>query len=287
MGGVDLHIHTTASDGLLTPADVVRVALEKGLSAIAITDHDTTDGIDEALEAARGHDHDLEVIPGIELSAEQGSREVHILGYYVDQRDRNLQAKMKVLREARRQRARRMVGKLAGLGLPVSWERVLEIAGDSSAFGRPHLAQALQEKGYVESINEAFHRFIGLGGPAYVARYKLSPTQALDIIRAAGGLPVMAHPWRLEDVVIRLAGCGLAGLEAYYPTYSQEQREELARLGEQYGLIATGGTDFHGYEQNGPLSLGDVPVPLESVRRLRGLRKSRLGRADSCDGPHH
>jgi predicted metal-dependent phosphoesterase TrpH len=284
MGGVDLHIHTTASDGLLTPAEVVRVALEKGLSAIAITDHDTTDGLDEALAAARGHQ--LEVIPGIELSAEQRSREVHILGYYVNHRDRDLQAKLEVLRRARRERARKMVGKLATMGLPVSWERVQEIAGDSSAFGRPHVAQALQEKGYVGSINEAFYRFIGLGGPAYVARYKLTPTQALEMIRAAGGLPVLAHPWRQEDVVVRLAGCGLVGLEAYYPRYSDEEREELAKLGRQYGLIATGGTDFHGYEQNGPLSLGDVPVPADSVERLRGLRKSRSGRTDPSDGPH-
>ena len=285
MGGVDLHIHTTASDGLLAPAEVVRVALEKGLSAIAITDHDTTDGLDEALAAARGHE--LEVIPGIELSAEQGSREVHILGYYVNHRDRDLQEKLKVLRRARRERARKMVGKLAGMGLPVSWERVLEIAGDSSAFGRPHVARALQEKGYVGSINEAFYKFIGLNGPAYVARYKLTPTQALEMIGAAGGLPVLAHPWRQEDVVIRLAGCGLVGLEAYYPRYSHEEREELAKLGQRYGLIATGGTDFHGYEQNGPLSLGDVPVPADSVERLRGLRKSRMGRTDSRDSPHH
>jgi predicted metal-dependent phosphoesterase TrpH len=283
MGRVDLHIHTTASDGLLTPAEVVRVALEKGLSAIAITDHDTTDGLDEAVAAARGHE--LEVIPGIELSAEQGSREVHILGYYVNHRDRDLQEKLEVLGRARRERARRMVGKLASMGLPVSWERVLEIAGDSSAFGRPHVAQALQEKGYVGSINEAFYKFIGLGGPAYVARYKLTPTQALEIIRAAGGLPVLAHPWRQEDVVIKLAGCGLVGLEAYYPRYSHEEREELAKLGQRYGLLATGGTDFHGYEQNGPLSLGDVPVPADSVERLRALGKSRMGRTDSFDGP--
>lgn len=285
MAGVDLHIHTTASDGLLSPAEVVRVALEKGLSAIAITDHDTTDGLDEALAAARGHE--LEVIPGIELSAEQGSREVHILGYYVNHRDRDLQEKLEVLRRARRERARKMVGKLAGMGLPVSWERVLEIAGDSSAFGRPHVARALQEKGYVGSINEAFYKFIGLSGPAYVARYKLTPTQALEMIGAAGGLPVLAHPWRQEDVVIRLAGCGLVGLEAYYPRYSHEEREELAKLGQRYGLIATGGTDFHCYEQNGPLSLGDVPVPADSVERLRALGNRRAGRTDSRDSPHH
>jgi len=285
MGGVDLHIHTTASDGLLTPAEVVRTALEKGLSAIAITDHDTTDGLDEALAAAQGHE--LEVIPGIELSAEQGSREAHILGYYLDHHDRNLQEKLEVLRRARRERAWKMVGKLADMGLFVSWDRILEIAGDSSAFGRPHVAQALQEKGYVGSINEAFYRYIGRGGPAYVARYKLSPTQALEMIRAAGGFPVLAHPWRQEDLVIRLAGCGLVGLEAYYPRYSPEEREELAKLGQQYGLIATGGTDFHGYEQNGPLSLGDVSVPADAVERLRDLRKSREGGTDSLDVSHY
>jgi hypothetical protein len=274
MGGVDLHIHTTASDGLLSPAEVVRVAVEKGLSVIAITDHDTTAGLDEALDAARGHE--LEVIPGIELSAQEGSREVHILGYYVNHGDRELQEKLEVLRRARRERARQMVAKLAGMGFPVSWERLLEIAGDSSAFGRPHVAQALQEKGYVGSINEAFYRFIGLGGPAYVARYKLAPTQALQMIKTAGGLPVLAHPWRQEDVAIALVGCGLVGLEAYYPRYSHEEREELAGLGKRYGLIATGGTDFHGYEQNGPVCLGDVDVPADAVERLRGLRKSRL-----------
>jgi predicted metal-dependent phosphoesterase TrpH len=285
MGGADLHIHTTASDGLLAPADVVRIAIEKGLSVIAITDHDTTDGLDEALEAARGHE--LEVIAGVELSAEQGPREVHILGYYVDHRDRDLQEKLKVLRRARWERARKMVAKLADLGLPVSWERVLEIAGDSSAFGRPHVAQALQEKGYVGSINEAFYKFIGLDGPAYVARYKLSPTQALEMIKAAGGLPVLAHPWRQEDVAVRLAACGLVGLEAYYPRYSQEEREKLAELAQEYGLIATGGTDFHGYEENSPLSLGDVPVPADSIRRLRSLRRSCLGQTDSFHGSHH
>jgi predicted metal-dependent phosphoesterase TrpH len=269
MGKVDLHIHTTASDGVLTPARVVQAAIDEGLSAIAITDHDTVEGIPQALMAAQGAD--LEVIPGVELSAEQDSSEVHILGYYIDHQSSALQERLEVLRRARRERARNMVRKLERMGLPISWERVQEIAGDSSAFGRPHVARALHERGYVGSVNDAFHRYIGLDGPAYVARYKLSPTQAMELIRAAGGLPVLAHPWRQREMVAGLAGLGLVGLEAYCPGYSPEASGELVRLGEKYNLIATGGTDFHGYGENGVRPLGAVPVPMESLERLRAL----------------
>jgi predicted metal-dependent phosphoesterase TrpH len=269
MGNVDLHIHTTASDGVLTPAEVVQAAIDEGLSAVAITDHDTVEGIPQALTAA--HATVLEVIPGVELSAEQDSSEVHILGYYIDYQSRALLDKLVVLRRARRERARNMVSKLERMGLLVSWERVQEIAGDSSAFGRPHIARALHERGYVGSVNDAFHRYIGLDGPAYVARYKLSPTQAVEMIRAAGGLPVLAHPWRQREMVAGLAGLGLVGLEAYCPGYSPEVSGELVRLGEKYNLIATGGTDFHGYGGNGVRPLGDVPVPMESLERLRAL----------------
>ncbi len=269
MSRVDLHIHTTASDGTLTPTEVVQTAIENGLSAIAITDHDTTGGLEEALAAAEGTV--LEVVPGIELSAEHGSGEAHILGYFVDRRDEALQEMLAVLRRARRERARKMIGKLAGMGVIVSWGRVQEIAGDSSAFGRPHIAEALREKGYVDSINEAFYRYIGLDGPAYVARYKLTPSQAVEIVRAAGGLPVLAHPWHQRDMIVSLSACGLVGLEACYPRYSDEEREELASLAERYGLIVTGGTDFHGYADDGDLTLGDVPVPPDSLERLRAM----------------
>jgi predicted metal-dependent phosphoesterase TrpH len=269
MGRVDLHIHTTASDGVLSPAQVVEAAVEKGLHAIAITDHDTTDGIDEALEAAARSE--LEVIPGIELSTEQGNWELHVLGYYLDHHDSRLQERLGVLRRARRERAQKMVGKLAGMGLPVPWESVLHIAGDSSSFGRPHVAQALCDSGFVSSIDEAFDRYIGFRGPAYVARYKLSPEEALQIISCAGGLPVLAHPWRHEDMVPRLASRGLVGLEVYYPTYSSDESQALAGLAQRYGLIATGGTDFHGFGDETPHLLGEVQVPEESLQRLRAL----------------
>ncbi|TKJ30337.1 MAG: hypothetical protein CEE40_05410 [Chloroflexi bacterium B3_Chlor] len=275
MGNVDLHIHTVASDGALTPLQVVEEAGAKGLIAIAITDHDTTAGIDEALRAAEGTA--LEVIPGIELSADQGSEEIHILGYYVDHHDAALQKKLDVLRRARRKRARRMVEKLAALGVPVRWERVLEITAESSAFGRPHIAQALKERGYVISANEAFDRYIGLEGPAYVSRYKLTPVEALEMITAAQGLPVLAHSRGQEYRLRELAAAGLVGLEAYYPSYSMKESEALARLAEKHNLIPTGGTDFHGYAGGVTTALGEVGVPPESLERLRTLAKSRTG----------
>jgi predicted metal-dependent phosphoesterase TrpH len=269
MGRLDLHIHTTASDGVLTSTEVVRVAVDKGLEAIAITDHDTTAGIDAALEAAQSER--LEVIPGIELSTEEGSREVHILGYYIDHLDEGLQERLDVLRRARRDRAWKMVQKLEGLGLPVSWEHVEEIADQTSAFGRPHIAQALLERGYVGSVNEAFDRYIGLRGPAYVARYKLTPEEAIQMVAHAKGLPVLAHPWRQEEIVPRLAALGLMGLEVYYPSYSENERELLAALAKKHDLVPTGGSDFHGYNVNATHSLGEVPVPIESLERLHAL----------------
>ncbi|HEM62022.1 MAG TPA: PHP domain-containing protein [Chloroflexi bacterium] len=269
MAKVDLHVHTTASDGVLEPGEIVEVANKKGLAAVAITDHDTTDGVDEALEAAQGTG--LEVIPGIELSAEHNGREVHILGYYLDHENEALQEKLDVLHRSRRERASKMVDRLAGLGVRVSWERVAAIAGHTSAFGRPHVAQALCEAGFVGSVDEAFDRYIGYRGPAYVARFKLTAEEALQIIADAQGVPVLAHPWRQEDVIPTLAAKGLVGLEVYYPRYSSEERQMLARLARQHGLVPTGGTDFHGYGEEAMEVLGEVPVPQDSVERLRVL----------------
>jgi predicted metal-dependent phosphoesterase TrpH len=273
MGKVDLHIHTTASDGVYTPFEVVQVAVAKGLSTIAITDHDTVAGIDEALEAARGTV--LEVIPGIELSAVRGSRETHIVGYYLDHHDEALKKRLDALRQSRRERAWKMVDKLSGLGMPLSWQRVEEIAADSSAFGRPHIAQALRERGYVASINEAFEIYIGLRGPAYVSRYKLTAVEALEMIIAAMGLPVLAHPRGQEGILPELVERGLVGLEAHYPAYTSEETEALVRLAHKHDLICTGGSDLHGYGGFGSVALGEVRVPPESAERLRALAMNR------------
>jgi predicted metal-dependent phosphoesterase TrpH len=277
MGRVDLHIHTTASDGAFAPFRVVEGAVARGLTTIAITDHDTTAGIGEALEAAKGTA--LEVIPGLELNAERGAEEIHILGYYVDHHDGALQKKLEVLRQARLERARKMVKRLTESGMPLCWERVVEIAGESSAFGRPHIALALREEGYVVSTNEAFDKYIGLRGPAYVSRYRLAPVEAVEMIIAAKGLPVLAHARGQERVLPKLMEAGLVGLEAYYPSYSIEESEALVQLARKHNLIPTGGTDLHGHEGFATVALGEVWVPLESVERLRALVMSRVGPA--------
>ncbi|MER3457670.1 MAG: hypothetical protein C4309_02600, partial [Chloroflexota bacterium] len=182
---IDLHTHSTASDGRLTPTELVHLALERGLTAIALTDHDTTDGVAEAQTAAR--DTGLEVIAGVEINTESEDGDVHFLGYFVRPDDAAFQAQLATLRNARLGRARLMVEKLARLGLPLDWERVQAIAGEG-AVGRPHVARALLERGYITTISEAFEKYIGHEGPAYVPRYRLTPEEAIAVIRAAGGV---------------------------------------------------------------------------------------------------
>jgi predicted metal-dependent phosphoesterase TrpH len=269
---VDLHLHSTASDGRLSPSELVAMALEGGLLAIAITDHDTTVGIDEALEAARGTE--LELIPGVEISCDVPHQEVHILGYYIDHHDPILEKRLSTFRQARLQRARGMLRKLAALGLPLEWETVAELAGGGSV-GRPHIAQAMVRKGYVASPEQAFDLYIGRNGPAYVERYKLKPVDAVSLIKEARGLPVLAHPLKVTHFLPSLIERGLVGLEVYYDGYSPEDMEELAYLGRKYGLIPTGGSDFHGSGVTDTVGMGGVRVPLESVERLRALARTR------------
>jgi len=267
----DLHLHSTASDGAYSPAQLVKMALAKGLGAISLTDHDSTEGIDLALQAAQGTL--LEVIPGVEISAEVGSQESHILGYYIDHRAEPLQERLKAIRDFRRHRAWKMLERLKDLGMPLNRERVAEIAGGGS-IGRPHIARAMMEKGYVSSTTEAFVNYIGRNGPAYVPRYKITPLEATQMILEAGGLPVLAHPLEVLPLLPELAAAGLVGLEAYYGQYSPEQRDDLARWAEKYGLIATGGSDFHGPGILETPDLGEVWIPEEVVARLRALKRS-------------
>lgn len=270
---IDLHMHTTASDGALSPTELVREAHTRGLECIAVTDHDSTDGIDEAV--AEGERLGVHVIPGIEMSTDIPRAEVHILGYYLEYRDDEFQAVLRQLREGRRERAEKMVAKLAGMGVVIPWERVLEVAGQGSV-GRPHIAQVMVEKGYVSSMVEAFTDYIGRNAPAYVERYKLTPADAVRLIRKVRGLPVLAHPGEvltLDTLLPELIAAGLVGLECYYGDYSPETVEGLLALADEHGLIPTGGTDFHRVEGigRGPHHPGDTWVPWESVRRLRAL----------------
>ena len=242
------------------------MALGLHLRVIAIADHDSTDGVAEAQESAR--DTSLEVVPAVEINVDYGRLELHILGYYLDPTSAELQVALAQLRAGRQDRARQMVERLAHLGLPLSWERVAAIAGEGTAIGRPHVAQALLECGYVGSIQEAFTSYIGHGGPAYVERFKLSPAEAISLVRRARGVPVLAHPLTLMDVVPQLVRQGLAGIEVYYTGYTDEERALLLAVATKYGLLVTGGSDFHGYEIAPNNILGGVRVPRACLTTL-------------------
>jgi predicted metal-dependent phosphoesterase TrpH len=279
MSKIDLHVHTNASDGKYPPAELVALAARNGLGLLAITDHDTVSGIVPSLDAARAFP-DLKIIPGVEISSHSPGSEVHVLGYFINYEDSKLLKQMAALGDSRQDRAKAMVEKLRGLGLDISLERVQQIAGDGS-IGRPHIAQALMEKGYVSSFQEVFTRYIGQGGPAYVERIKLTPDEAVKLILKSGGLPVLAHPSTINDaeaVVSRLADRGLVGLEAYYKDYTDERRHDMVSLAHRYKLIATGGSDFHGIDGVTEVMLGDARVPRECgenlirVARDRGLK---------------
>lgn len=276
MGWVDLHVHSTASDGKLTPAEVIGEAAEKGMSYIALADHDTVDGIAAAKKAAQSFPG-LTVIPAIEISTDIPQGEVHVLGYFIDYTDAELLAKLEDFKDSRLKRAQAMVAKLADLGVPVAWQRVLEIAG-SSTIGRPHIAQAMMEKGHVASFKNAFDEYLGHGKPAYVAREKMLPAEAVAIIVKAKGLPVLAHPLTTEDpegLITELKPAGLVGLEAFYGEYDAEEVEGLLALAQKHGLIATGGSDFHGIEPEEETAIGGADVPLEAVERLIALKEKK------------
>ncbi len=264
---MDLHTHSTASDGELSPAELVRFALARGLAAIALTDHDTVAGLDDAIAAARGTA--LYVVPGVELSCDVYKNEVHILGYFINWRDAAFLAMLDKFRDGRYGRAEKMVRKLAALGAPISFERVKQIAGDAS-IGRPHVAQALVEAGHVVSVVEAFDKYIGRNAPAYVERFRLMPADAVTLILRAGGVPVLAHPREVTDYIYPLVKVGLVGLEVNYGLYDDATRADLARWARQYGLIQTGGTDFHGPNQAvHSAMLGEVDVSFDVVEQLR------------------
>ncbi len=273
---VDLHTHSTASDGVLPPADLVRAAREHGVGVLALTDHDTTDGVAEALDAGRAYR--VDVIPGVEINTDVDAYEVHVLGYFIDHTQQEFQRFLGRMRAGRVERAERMVERLCALGVRVEWARVRAIAG-TSAVGRPHVARALVEAGRVGSVQEAFERFLSRSGPAYVPRTRLLPEEAVETIRSAGGVPVLAHPgWEASGPVIErvpaLVARGLCGIEVYYPDHTPAMVSAYLDVVRRYGLIATGGTDFHGGGIATRVALGSVPVPAEAVAALRARWES-------------
>ncbi|HEX6513587.1 MAG TPA: PHP domain-containing protein [Chloroflexota bacterium] len=272
---VDLHSHSTISDGSERPETVVRKAAAAGVRFLALTDHDGTGGLDEAIATARQVDG-MELIPGIELSAEEG---IHVLGYFIAYHDPALQATLGRLQEGREGRAHEMVERLAELGMPLEFERIKRIA--DGAIGRPHVARAMLERGYVQTFAEAFDRWLAIGQPAYIPSEKLTAAQAIDMIRRAGGVASWAHPeWPdgphryrpTEETLRQLVEAGLQGIEVYYFDHTPEAAERFLELARRYQLVPTGGSDYHGPEVR-PVELGSVDVPEQTVDKLRELSR--------------
>jgi predicted metal-dependent phosphoesterase TrpH len=265
---IDLHVHTTASDGTTDPAAVVEMAVTLRLTAVAITDHDSVGGVRPAIDAARGR---IEVVPGIELSATYAGRDFHVLGYFIDHTDPSLLARLSVLQRDRLDRASRMVDALAATGNRITLEGVL-LHANEGAVGRSHVARALVEAGAVEDVEEAFARLIGRDGACYVEKPVVAVDEACRIIRAAGGVPLLAHPGvsRADDCIGPLVEMGLAGIEAYHAEHDRSRRAHYARLAERLGIAVSGGSDYHGPTAKGSrLGAGDTPPG--SLERLRAL----------------
>lgn len=279
----DFHSHSTASDGVLPPAELIELAYKQGVRVLAMTDHDSTEGVPEARRAAERHP-DFTLIPGVEMGTDIPGDEVHVLGYYLEPDNEALQQALLRLRNARELRGQGMVEKLRGMGLDVTWEQVQRFAGDG-AVGRPHVAQALYESGCVASVKEAFDTYIGRNGPAYVDRIKMTPAEAVEAIVRLGGVPCLAHPRdlvQLDEILTELKAAGLAGMEVYYKDYAPDDVERLRQAAERFGLIPLGGSDYHGlFGQEEPLPGGmHSPLPDESIEALLKLGRERTaGRA--------
>jgi predicted metal-dependent phosphoesterase TrpH len=281
---VDLHVHTTASDGTMSPAELVRYAKEKGLRAIAITDHDTVEGIAEGLQ--EGSNLGLEVIPGVELSVAYSKGTMHLLGYYIDHTSAELLEKLAIVQQARAERNLKMVEKLRELGIEIDLSEIKE-APEHGQIGRPHFAYTLVQKGHAQNIQDAFERYLRKGGPAYVEKFKFSPQEAISVIHKAGGVTVLAHPFTLnqvqlqdlEPIIVALKEKGLDGIETYNPEHSEGQIKIYRHLAQKYGLVMTGGSDFHGLTKDAVdlgEGYGDREFSYKLVEDLQARREARL-----------
>jgi predicted metal-dependent phosphoesterase TrpH len=276
----DFHTHSTASDGRLTPTQLVDLAAGQGVKYHALTDHDSTEGIAEARAAAAKHPGYV-LIPGVEMGTDIEGAEVHMLGLYLDPDDPKLQEMLAKLREGRVGRGYGIVQKLRAMGILIEWERVQEIAGDASV-GRPHVAQALVEAGYVSKVSEAFDKWIGRNGPAYVEREKMTPAESVRCIVERGGLACLAHPADLADLdnlLVELKDAGMTAMEVFYKDYPPETVERLRVTAEKHGLLPLGGSDYHGIFGNEEPLPGNIPLPDSSIERLLELARKLPNRA--------
>ena len=269
---IDLHLHTTASDGSYTPTEIVDKAKEAGLAAIAITDHDNMNGVEEALK--RGGEIGIQVVPGIELNTDYKDIEVHVLGYYLNTDSDKVQSVLETLVEAREERARKIVEKLKQQGVNISFEKVVQLAGDG-AIGRPHIARVLMKEGYVGQWGDAFDKYIGRDCPAYVPRTKLTPFEAVDLILKAEGIPVIAHPGlnNLDDIIPQMIDRGLMGIEVYHYEHTAEEKRHYRKMAEDNNLLITGGSDCHGPGSKSGVNLGQVKLPIEYLEKLEKTKR--------------
>ncbi|XEC96968.1 PHP domain-containing protein [Paenibacillus tarimensis] len=280
MNRADLHTHTTASDGMRTPTDVVRLAKKAGLAAVAITDHDTVAGVAEALQT--GQQLGIEVVPGVEISTSEDGKDIHVLGYFTDLHDKRWLERLATLREGRESRNERIVGMLQGLGIEIAIDDVYKAAGkkaEAESVGRPHIAEALLRKGVVGSISEAFDRYIGAGKPAFVSIPKVSPFEAIDWIREAGGTSVIAHPglYGADPLIEALIRHGADGIEVYHSDHSEEDEERYLKLAHAHGMIITGGSDYHGERNDVSYhgGIGNRTVDIGVIRQLKARQGKR------------
>lgn len=268
MGKADLHIHTTSSDGMLSPEEVVKWAVYKKLSAIGITDHDTIKGIQPAIDYSINYK--IEIVPGIELSTEYNEEEIHILGYYIDYKKDWLQQKLNEIYESRYNRAIKMIEKLSDLGIQITLQQVKNIA-EAGTIGRPHIARAMQERGYIDNMKDAFKKYIGKGCPAYVERYKITCEEAIDMIKTLGGVPVLAHPGLINNKVNlnKILDIGIEGIEVYHSKHDDETIRNTYKLAVDRKLLITGGSDCHGIFINNEPILGNIWVDYKNVQLLK------------------
>ncbi|AOY77254.1 PHP domain-containing protein [Clostridium formicaceticum] len=272
---IDMHTHTTASDGTYSPRQLIDYAITKGLSGIAITDHDTVEGIDEGMNYASKLGKFI-VITGIELSTEYLGEEVHILGYDINHTSKDLLQALSFIQEQRRNRAVKIVDKLQKLGLLITYDEVLKIAREG-AVGRPHIARVLLEKGYIESIQEAFHKYLSKGCPAYVPRYKITPFEAIDMIKKAEGFVTIAHPGLIknEKILIDILEKKVDGIEVYHPEHGEKEHKKFSLIARQYHLKVTAGSDFHS-PPKGETRHGDLGSEKISIEEVDKFIKSKV-----------
>jgi len=274
----DLHVHTSASDGEETPQTVILRAIETGLAGLAITDHDTVDGLEPARQFIEENLFEIDFIPGIELNTDYGEDEVHILGYFIDFNSEYLKLRLSEIRDQRYSRAEKMIAKLQNMGINIEFEQVKNVAL-GKLIGRPHIARVLCSNGYADSQEEAFQLYIERGKPAYVPRYKFLPAEAIALIKQAGGIAVLAHPGLIKDnaKIYECIRLGIDGIEIFYPEHTEEQKQHFIEIAKENGLLMTGGSDFHGAGSSETRrKLGSAGIDENLINRIREYYSEKI-----------